>query len=56
MTVRVTVHDIETGEEQTRDVPAGDYLLICVEPCHLDNTQVYPTRGTHVVTIKGHAP
>jgi hypothetical protein len=53
MTLRVTVTDVETGDTDTAEVPEGDYLLICHEPCHLTYTSVYPTTGTHVLTIKG---
>lgn len=53
MTLRVTVVDVETGDTETRDVPAGDYVIICADPCHVANTQVYPTKGTHVLTVKG---
>lgn len=51
--LRITVEDLETGDKETRElVPEGDYVLICVEPCHVAHTQVHPTTGTHVITIK----
>jgi hypothetical protein len=56
MPIRVTVTDVETGESETREVADGDYVCIPVAPCYLDGRQVYPTKGTHVLTIKGHAP
>lgn len=52
MSVRVTVVDEETGDTETTVVPSGDYLVICVEPCHLDYTQAF-ANGTHQLTIKG---
>jgi hypothetical protein len=53
MSVLVTVVDEQTGEREEIRVQDGDYLLTCVEPCHLAHTQAYPTSGTHVLTIKG---
>lgn len=53
MSVRVTVEDLETGEQETVEIPDGEYLITCTEPCHVAHVQVYPTKGTHVVTIKG---
>lgn len=51
MSVRVVATDEETGESDERIVPDGDYLLICVRPAHLTNTQAHGN-GTHVLTIK----
>jgi hypothetical protein len=56
MPIRVTVTDIASGESETREVADGDYLCIAVDPCYLAHQQVYPTKGTHVLTIRGHAP
>lgn len=50
--IRVTVKDLLTGEEESVEL-ADDYLLICAGSCYLDGTQVYPTKGTHVLTVKG---
>jgi len=52
MTLRVTVTDVEIGDTDTVEVPEGDYLLVCHEPCHLHHTNAY-ANGTHVLTIKG---
>lgn len=55
--LKVTVTDAETGKQLDEHlVPSGDYVLICHEPCHLANTQAYPLKGTHVLTVKGYAP
>lgn len=51
--LRVTCTDLVTGESQTADIPAGDYLLLTTAPCHVAGTQAYPMKGTHVITIKG---
>jgi hypothetical protein len=51
--LRVVATDLETGESETQDIPAGEYLLLTTEPCHLASTQAYPVKGTHVLTIKG---
>jgi hypothetical protein len=53
MSVRVTIVDEQTGDEETKVIPDGDYMLIVTDPCYVSNTQVYPTSGTHVLTIKG---
>jgi hypothetical protein len=53
MTIRVTVEDTEAGTSETCEVPENDYFLITTGTCHEDGVQVYPTRGTHVITIKG---
>jgi hypothetical protein len=53
VTLRVTVTDVDTGEADEREVVDGDYVVICAQPCWLDGVQAYPTKGTHVLTIKG---
>jgi hypothetical protein len=50
--LKVTVHDPETGETATTEVPAGSYLLLCVEPAHRTALNAWAT-GTHQITIKG---
>lgn len=50
LTVRVT--DDQTGETEEKHVPDGDYLLIVTDPAEA-SFQVYPTTGTHVITVKG---
>lgn len=50
--LKVTVHDPETGETATVEVPAGSYLLLCVEPCRRTALNAWET-GTHQITIKG---
>lgn len=52
MTLNVTVVDEQTGDTDTVQVPEGDYLLICHEPCHLAHTTAQ-ANGTHVLTVKG---
>jgi hypothetical protein len=52
MTLKVTVLDEQTGETETKQVPDGDYLLIVTEPAYA-TFQVYPKKGTHVITVKG---
>ncbi len=51
-TLRVTVEDLETGEKATRDVPAGEYMMLVTAPAYVAHTNVFKN-GTHVVTIKG---
>lgn len=50
--LRITVEDLETGASSTRDIPAGDYILVTAAPCFLDGIQTYSNR-THVLTVKG---
>lgn len=51
--LRITVEDLKTGESETTEIPAGEYLIICTEPCRVTNVQHYPTKGTAVLTVKG---
>jgi len=51
VTTRVTVEDMDNGEITNRFIEPGDYICICVAPCHIAQTTV--TDSTHVLTIKG---
>jgi hypothetical protein len=53
MSLKITVTDIETGETEESTVADGDYVIVCAAPCHLGDIQAYPTKGTHVLTVKG---
>ena len=48
--VRVTTIDWEGREESV--VIADDYVIVTAGNRYVANTQVYPQRGTHVITIK----
>lgn len=48
--IRVTVTDLETGEEERR-VIENDYILICAGNRVLAHTNVH-ANGTHVLTVK----
>jgi hypothetical protein len=50
----VTVRDSDTGEEQTRELPEDDYIVITTGSCSYA-VQAH-ANGTHVVTIKGRKP
>ena len=52
--VRVTAEDLETHEDGTHDLAAGEYIVIPVEPLYLDSTQRH-TNGTVVLTLKRRA-
>lgn len=56
MTLTVTVVDDQTGETETGFVGDDDYMLICHGGTDVANLAVYPTTGTHVLTIKGVNP
>lgn len=49
--VRVTAADIETGEDGTVELAAGEYVCIPVEPLYLASTQRH-ANGTVVLTLK----
>lgn len=52
---RVTMEDLATGERETREVRAGDYVLIPFAPCHLVKERHCAT-GTVVLTLAGRTP
>jgi hypothetical protein len=52
---RVTVEDLETGDVQSMQVAAGDYMVIPFEPCYLDRTQ-RNGNGTVQLTLRKHSP
>lgn len=51
--LRITCEDLVTGDKQTAEIPAGEYVLLTTEPCHVAHTQAFPAKGTHVITVKG---
>ena len=53
MSIKVTCEDLETGDKSEEVIPEDNYLLIVTGSCELTNTQVYPMKGTHVLTVKG---
>jgi hypothetical protein len=53
VSILVTVLDEQTGDTESTRVEDGDYLLICVDPCHLTYQQHYPTSGKAQLTIAG---
>lgn len=53
--IRVTVEDLATGDIEVAEVPLGEYLLLCTEPCWLAHTKAH-ANGTHVLTVKGRKP
>lgn len=52
MSIRVTVVDTENGDTETTEIE-NDYVLICAGTCNLAHSNIYPTKGTVVLTIKG---
>lgn len=49
--IRVTIEDLETGDKEVVEV-GDDYLLICAGRCYEDGIQTYPTKGTHIITVR----
>ena len=50
--LRVTIEDLKTGDKEIVEF-GDDYILICAGHTYQDGIQVYPTKGTHVITVKG---
>lgn len=50
--IRVTVTDLATGEQESQEI-RDDYVVVCAGSCHVAHTQVFPSSGTHQLTIKG---
>lgn len=50
--IRVTVQDLETGDSESQ-VIRDDYIIVTAGTCHVAHVNDYPTKGTHVLTIKG---
>lgn len=53
--IRVTATDLDSGETGTRDIAAGDYFLIPVEPLYLDGITRH-ANGTVMLTLKRRKP
>lgn len=51
--LRITIEDLETGDRETRDIPAGEYFILTTSPCYVAHTNSYHGKGTHVITVKG---
>ena len=51
--LRVTVEDLETGDRDSKEMPAGEYFVLTTSPCYVAHTNSFPQKGTHVLTIKG---
>lgn len=49
--IRVTVRDLETGEEESAEI-MDDYILITAGSCYQSHVTAH-ANGTHVITIKG---
>lgn len=52
MSVTITVRDDQTGEEETKQVPDGEYFILTTEPAYVAFTNTFKN-GTHVITVKG---
>lgn len=50
--LRVIVEDLETGDKETAEVPAGEYFIVVTEPCYISHTQVFGGGKTVQLTIK----
>jgi hypothetical protein len=54
--LRVTVEDLETGDKESKEMPAGEYFILTTEPCHISHTQVFGGGKTIQLTIKDRVP
>lgn len=50
--IEVTVRDPNTGETDTKELQESDYIILCGERRYVGHTQLFPTAGTAIVTIK----
>ena len=50
--LRVTVEDLETGDKETAEVPAGEYFIVVTSPCYIGHTQLFNHGKTVQLTIK----
>lgn len=50
--IMVTTRDLVTGDEQTIEIPADDYVLICAGRCYRHSVDAH-ANGTHVITVRG---
>lgn len=48
----VTVRDSVNGHEETTEIPADDYVLLCAGRCYRYSVDAH-ANGTHVITVKG---
>jgi hypothetical protein len=51
--LRITVEDLETGEQEVTEIPRGEYVILTTFPCYVAATRSYPTTGCHVITVEG---
>ena len=51
--LRITVEDLKTGETSTQEMLEDDYFILTTGRCEVAGIQTYPTKGTHVITVKG---
>jgi hypothetical protein len=49
--IRVTAHDMETGEQSEAVIQPGQYVLIAAEPLYQDSV-IRHRNGTVVITLK----
>jgi hypothetical protein len=54
--VRITVEDLETGDKETAEMPAGEYYVLATEPCHVAHVQMSGGGKTVQLTIKDRVP
>jgi hypothetical protein len=54
--IRVTVLDHASGDVATREVPPGEYIILCTQPCDVTHIQSYRQGRTQVLTVKGRIP
>jgi hypothetical protein len=54
--LRITVLDLETGDTETAEMPAGEYFILCTAPCYVAHTQSFGGGKTVQLTIKDRVP
>lgn len=49
--IRVTARDLELGDQDVKELKAGEYVVVCAEPMMVAHEQRHPN-GTVVITLK----
>jgi hypothetical protein len=53
--IRVTARDLELGDEGTKELRSGQFVVVCAEPLYVAHEQRHQN-GTVVITLKRRQP
>lgn len=54
-TIRVTARDLDLGDQDTKELSPGQFVVVCAEPLYVAHEQRHQN-GTVVVTLKRREP